>query len=118
MKVKKKEQYKMEFDISEKLAIVHLIDSVIVADGKVHEGEINALSKLMPIIDFDSNFLIQARTIDIDQSVLILKEMTEDKKSKLAEILEEVAISDGYVHEKESDVIRHVFSEIGVSKKA
>ena len=44
--------------------------------------------------------------------------MTEDKKSKLAEILEEVAISDGYVHEKESDVIRHVFSEIGVSKKA
>ena len=108
----------MEFDISEKLAIVHLIDSVIVTDGKVHEGEINALSKLMPIIDFDSNFLIQARTIDIDQSVLILKEMTEDKKSKLAEILEEVAISDGYVHEKESDVIRHVFSEIGVSKKA
>ena len=108
----------MEFDISEKLAIVHLIDSVIVADGKVHEGEINALSKLMPIIDFDSNFLIQARTIDIDQSVLILKEMTEDKKRKLAEILEEVAISDGYVHEKESDVIRHVFSEIGVSKKA
>ena len=108
----------MEFDISEKLAIVHLIDSVIIADGKVHECEINALSKLMPIIDFDSNFLIQARTIDIDQSVLILKEMTEDKKSKLAEILEEVAISDGYVHEKESDVIRHVFSEIGVSKKA
>ncbi|HAF76459.1 MAG TPA: hypothetical protein DCG42_03985 [Maribacter sp.] len=108
----------MEFDISEKLAIVHLIDSVIIADGKVHEGEINALSKLMPIIDFDSNFLIQARTIDIDQSVLILKEMTEDKKSKLVEILEEVAISDGYVHEKESDVIRHVFSEIGVSKKA
>ena len=108
----------MEFDISEKLAIVHLIDSVIIADGKVHEGEINALSKLMPIIDFDSNFLIQARTIDIDQSVLILKEMTADKKSKLAEILEEVAISDGYVHEKESDVIRHVFSEIGVSKKA
>ena len=46
----------MEFDISEKLAIVHLIDSVIIADGKVHKGEINALSKLMPIIDFDSNF--------------------------------------------------------------
>ena len=49
----------MEFDISEKLAIVHLIDSVIVADGKVHEGEINALSKLMPIIDFDSNLMMQ-----------------------------------------------------------
>ncbi len=108
----------MEFDIPEKLAIVHLIDSVIVADGEVHTGEINALSKLMPIIDFDSNFLIQARTIDIDQSVHILKGMSEAKKIRLAEILEDVAISDGYIHQKESDVIRHVFSEIGVSKKA
>jgi len=107
----------MEFNISEKLAIVHLIDLVIVADGEVHKGEINALSKLMAIIDFDSNFLIQARTIDIDQSVHVLKDMTENKKSKLAQILEEVAISDGYIHEKESDVIRHVFAEIGVSKK-
>ncbi|MDF4221014.1 MULTISPECIES: TerB family tellurite resistance protein [Maribacter] len=108
----------MKFDIPEKLAIVHLIDSVIVADGEVHNGEINALSRLMPIIDFDSNFLIQARTIDIDQSVHILKDMSESKKSKLAEILEEVAISDGYIHEKESVVIRHVFSQIGLSKKA
>ena len=108
----------MEFEISEKLAMVHLIDSVIVADGEVHNGEINALTKLMTIIDFDSNFLIQARSIDIEQSVNILKGMSEDKKSKLAQILEDVAISDGYIHEKESDVIRHVFSEIGLSKKA
>ena len=108
----------MEFDISEKLAMVHLIDSVIVADGEVHNGEINALAKLMAIIDFDSNFLIQARNIDLEQSVHILKQMPEDKKSKLAQILKEVAISDGYIHEKESDVIRHVFSEIGLSKKA
>jgi uncharacterized tellurite resistance protein B-like protein len=108
----------MEFDISEKLAMVHLIDSVIVADGEVHKGEINALTKLMTIIDFDSNFLIQARNIDIDQSVNILKDMPEDKKSKLAKILKDVAISDGYIHEKESDVIRLVFSEIGLSKKA
>ncbi|WP_299319407.1 TerB family tellurite resistance protein [uncultured Maribacter sp.] len=108
----------MEFEISEKLAMVHLIDSVIVADGEVHNGEINALTKLMTIIDFDSNFLIQARSIDIEQSVNILKGMSEDKKSKLAQILEDVAISDGYIHEKESDVIRHVFFEIGLSKKA
>lgn len=108
----------MEFEIPEKLAMVHLIDSVIVADGEVHNGEINALTKLMTIIDFDSNFLIQARSIDIEQSVNILKGMSEKKKSKLAQILKDVAISDGYIHEKESDVIRHVFSEIGLSKKA
>jgi uncharacterized tellurite resistance protein B-like protein len=108
----------MEFDISEKLAMVHIIDSVIVADGEVHKGEINALSRLMTIIDFDSNFLIQARSIDIEQSVKILKDTSEEKKVKLAQILKDVAISDGYFHEKEDNVISHVIAEIGVSKKA
>ena len=54
----------MKFDISEKLAMVNVIDSVIVADGKVHKGEINALSKLIEVIDFDSNFLNRAKYCD------------------------------------------------------
>jgi len=106
----------MKFDISEKLAMVNVIDSLIVADGEVHKGEINALSRLMEVIDFDSNFLIQARTIDTQQSVVILKEMQQEKKDKLVQILEDVAISDGFVHEKENDIINHIFSAIGVVK--
>jgi uncharacterized tellurite resistance protein B-like protein len=104
----------MEFNLSEKLAMVHIIDSVIIADGKVHKGEINALGKLMKIIDFDSNFIVQARTIDMEQSLNILKDMTPIKKTELAIILEDVAISDGYIHEKENDIMKHVFSALGI----
>lgn len=107
----------MKFDISEKLAMVNLIDAVIIADGKVHEGEINALSLLMDVIDFDSNFLIQARTIETDQSVEILKNMPQEKKDKLAQILEDVALSDGFVHEKENDLMNHIFTAIGITNK-
>lgn len=106
----------MKFDISEKLAMVNVIDSVIVADGEVHKGEIDALSKLMAVIDFDSNFLIQARTIDTAQSVVILKDMPQEKKDKLAEILEDIALSDGFIHEKENDVINHIYAAIGIVK--
>tara|TARA_R110001592_G_scaffold94994_2_gene274183 strand:+ start:5946 stop:6278 length:333 start_codon:yes stop_codon:yes gene_type:complete len=106
----------MKFDISEKLAMVNVIDSVIVADGKVHKGEINALSKLIEVIDFDSNFLIQARAIETEQSIVILKEMPQEKKNQLAQILEDVALSDGFLHEKENDVIDHIFSSIGIVK--
>lgn len=106
----------MKFNISEKLAMVNVIDAVIIADGEVHKGEIDTLSKLMEIIDFDSNFLIQARTIDTEQSVVILKEMPQEKKDKLAQILEEVALSDGFIHEKENDVMNHIFSSIGIVK--
>ena len=106
----------MKFDISEKLAMVNVIDSVIVADGKVHKGEINALSKLIEVIDFDSNFLIQARAIETEQSIVILKGMPQEKKNQLAQILEDVALSDGFLHEKENDVIDHIFSSIGIVK--
>ncbi|TVZ16479.1 TerB family tellurite resistance protein [Maribacter sp. MAR_2009_72] len=106
----------MNFDLSEKLAIVNVIDAVIVADGKIHKGEINALSRLMSIIDFDSNFLIQARTIDTAQSVVILKKMSQDKKNNLAQILEDVALADGFIHEKENDLINYIYNAIGMMK--
>ena len=51
----------IDFSLKEKLAIVNALDSVIHADGKVHTGEINALSELMNSLDFDSNFIVQAR---------------------------------------------------------
>ena len=104
----------MKFSIAEKLAFVNVIDSVILADGKVHSGEINALSKLMQVLDFDSNFLVQARNLNTAQSIVILDNISQEKKQMLALILEDVAISDGFKHEKEVEVIGHVFSAIGI----
>jgi len=105
----------MKFEISEKLAIVNLVDSVIMADGEVHKGEINAFSDLMEVIDFDSNFLLQARNLNTENSISLLKGMPQDKKERLIKILEDIAISDGFVHEKELEVITHVISSIGTS---
>lgn len=107
----------MKLDISEKLAIVHVIESLIMADGKVHKGEINSLCRLMDILDFDSNLLVQARSLPTDTYLEILKEMGADKKHELAKILEEVAASDGYVHEKEIEVMNNVFKFIDLEYK-
>ena len=43
------------------------------ADGHVHDGEITALTELMKEIDFDSNFIMQARNIDREQAISILR---------------------------------------------
>ena len=45
----------MELNLAEKLAIIKMIYSMVYADGVVHSGEINEVSKLMKEIDFDSN---------------------------------------------------------------
>jgi uncharacterized tellurite resistance protein B-like protein len=107
----------MKLDISEKLAVVHVIESLIMADGKVHAGEINSLRRLMDILDLDSNLLVQARNLPTDTYLDILKEMSLEKKNELAKILEEVAASDGYVHEKEIVVMNNVFTFIGLEYK-
>jgi len=104
----------VHFIMAEKLAIVHLVDSVILVDGRVHNGEICALTQLMKIIDFDSNFIVQARNINIDQALMLLVKMSDEKKSTLKSILEMIAISDGFVHEKETDLMARVFKSIGM----
>ncbi|MFT5738127.1 MAG: hypothetical protein ACJAU2_000816 [Maribacter sp.] len=45
----------MELNLAEKLPIVKMIYSTVQVDGIVHSGEISEVSKLMYVIDFDSN---------------------------------------------------------------
>lgn len=104
----------MEFNLVEKLAIVKFVESVIRADGIVHKKEINELSLLMKQLDFDSNFLLQARGIETKQGLLILNNMTNLKKKALASILEEMAIADGFIHEKEMEIIQKTCKAMGI----
>lgn len=96
------------FSIAEKLAIVQALDSVILADGTVHKGEIDMMSTLMHRLDFDSNFLVQARNLSVDQCSLVLDEMSDQKKIVLAQILDDMAKADGFVHKKEIEVISNI----------
>lgn len=107
----------LHFTLAEKLAIVHAVDSVILVDGQVHNGEIDAITKLMKLIDFDSNFIMQARNIDAEQALSILVKMPDEKKSRLKSILEMIAISDGFLHEKETDLMAYVFKSMGIEQE-
>lgn len=98
-----------DFNLAEKLAIVHAINAVILADGQVHDGEISALTQLMKLIDFDSNFILQARNIDSKQALAILRKMPSEKKKNLESILEMTAISDGFKHSKESTLMAYIY---------
>lgn len=105
------------FNLAEKLALVNAIDSVIVADEYIHEAELTLFSQLMKRIDFDSNFIIHARNITTEQSLTILKAMSEVKKNTVAEILNEVAKVDGFVHKKEVALILGICEAVGIRRE-
>lgn len=111
-------QQPLVFTIAEKLALVNAINSVIVADELIHKAELSLLHQLMRRIDFDSNFILQARNITDEQRLLIVKSMSNAKKKALAEILDEVANSDGYFHEKEMKLILGICTAMGICTEA
>lgn len=102
----------MNLNLAEKLAIVKMIYSMVYADGVVHSGEINEVSKLMTVIDFDSNQIQYAQNIEKEQSIAILQQMTDTKKKALNKILEDLAKSDGFIHEKETELLNSVLASL------
>ena len=103
----------VKFSLAEKLAVVQSIHSVILADEIVHNGEIKALGILMNRLDFDSNFILQARNLPEDQNMKTLNNMSVEKKKYLSTILDEIAKSDGFIHDKEIKLIKDIFKTIG-----
>lgn len=107
----------MEFTRDEKLAVVKMVDYVILADSKVDPAEMKLLTQLMQRFKFDSFFIGQARNLNKDKAFKTLSLMPMDKKKILVELLDEVAISDGLVHEKEIIKIMETLQHMGVERE-
>ncbi|MDR5589940.1 hypothetical protein [Christiangramia sp. SM2212] len=104
----------MEFNLAEKLAIVKDIDRVILADNKVENGEMEYLGQLMKLLEFDSEFVEEARKFNIQQANGILENMSEAKKHSLAIMLHEMAYADGDMGREELKLLFNVFEDVGI----
>lgn len=104
------------FAIEEKLALVKMVDYVILADSKVAPEEMTLLILLMERFRFDSVFIGKARNLNRAKAFEILSQMPWAKKKILAVLLEEVAISDGFIHEKEIILILEALDYMGMEK--
>lgn len=102
---------------SEKLAFVKMVDSVINADEVIHDAEIEIMDQLMKRYEFDSVFIAKAKEKNIDECISILTSMPPKKKSLLIQMLKVVAISDGFVHKSEIDLIIAYCENIGLCNK-
>jgi len=107
----------MEFEEFVKAAFVKMIYEVIEADGEVHPGEIEVLNKLKSVIGFDDAFLERAKLLAYDNAIVTLYNLPHEQKKALADILDEVAISDGAIHKKEMDLIIETYISIGLGEE-
>ncbi len=106
------------FNIPEKMALVKMIYSVIIADRLVHKKEIQLMTNLTQRLNFDTSFIEQAQTMNTDESIAILDDMEKHKKQVVGRILHEVAKADGFVHDNEMTLLLNIFSAIGIGSGA
>ena len=107
----------IDFTKEEKLALVKMVDYVILADSKVDPAEMRYLTQLMDRFTFDSFFVGQARNLNKDKAFKILSLMSLPKKKEVAKLLDEVAISDGFVHDKELLKIAEALGHMDIKKE-
>ncbi|MDF4201770.1 hypothetical protein PXD56_02305 [Maribacter sp. SA7] len=107
----------IDFTKEEKLAVVKMVDYVILADSRVDPAEMRYLTLLMDRFSFDSFFVGQARNLNKEKAFKILSLMSLPKKREVAKLLDEVAISDGFVHDKELLKIKEALDHMEIQKE-
>lgn len=105
----------MEFTMSEKLAIAKSVGELIASDGKIDLQEILYLQQLKEAVWFDDKIIEQARDMDIDDTIIILREMTDKKKLILRRIVEEMINADWEAADEEIEVWNFILMAAGFS---
>ncbi len=100
----------MNFDQDEKLAVVKAIAETIELDKKYKVGELMYLDELMKTLDFDMQFVEEARDLSSLKAVSTLRSMSEEKKKALIIMIDKMTEADGTVHKKETDFVVNLVS--------
>ncbi len=100
----------MNFDQDEKLAVVKAIAETIELDKKYKVGELMYLDELMDKLDFDMQFVEEAKELSSIKTVSILRGMSDEKKKALIIMIDKMTEADGFVHKRESDFVVNLVS--------
>lgn len=104
----------MEYNQAEKLGVLKAIDQVLRVDDRIYEGESFFISQLSKVMDFDRALFDEARKLNLDEAIGILRGMSDEKKEALAVMLNQAANADGKVQDDELKTIYTIFSRAGV----
>ena len=95
----------MQFDQTEKMAVVKTIVETIDLDDQYKLGEFIYLDELMNTLDFDTQYMAKAKQLSSKKAVQSLQSMTKEKKEALIIIIDKMIESDGAVHRKEKEFL-------------
>ena len=104
----------MEFTNLEKSAIIRVLTDIMLADGVVDPGEKSYLIQIFNVLNADKTILDSAKSIRVSESLAILSQMTDAKKTALAVMMQQMIEADNDIDEKEMEIFVAVFVAAGI----
>ena len=104
----------MQFTDQEKIAILSLLIEMANADNQIVFEEMIAINLICQKLEIDHNSFVVAYDLRCEHAIEVLKNMSDDKKLQLANMMIEIIDSDNQVDDNEIALLNHACSKIGI----
>jgi len=107
----------LSLKLNEKIAFLHALISMMVADGNVSPNEMNLINKFVSMKDVNVGQaeFDQARAMSDVEAKNILSQMSDEKKRLLGFLLQDMAHADGVIDEGEKLYWMKIKSDINIT---
>lgn len=95
---------------TEKYAIVSVLSQIMNADGVIHPKEVEFMDSIYKKLGITIEEIQEVMNLDPIQAKIIIDEMSIENKQVAKALFDSMAISDGFVHPKETAIIESLFS--------
>ena len=99
------------FTLIQKLAILKSLDAVMMADGKASPEEKVFLEKVLKEMELQPFMVDEARKVSVDDSLEILKRMSQEKKQLFAGMMNDMIHADRKIDEREVNLLINLYRE-------
>lgn len=98
-----------QFTIIEKFAIVTILSQIMKADGIIHPKEEEYMDKVFAELGIIISDMEDMANMDDIQARAVINEMLDDKKQYAQSLFVSMAEADGYLHPKETEIMKHLW---------
>lgn len=98
----------MEFDVTEKYAIIRTLERVAKADNRLEMEEMDMLIRVTGFLNMSSSDVYNAKELSFDSVREIISNMEEPKKDYLKQMLLELSNSDHNIDTSELKIILEI----------
>ncbi|MDO5656648.1 MAG: hypothetical protein Q4G27_10980 [Flavobacteriaceae bacterium] len=98
----------MKFTEEEKISMLKAMDSLIKIDNEIHEKEAEFMEAILAEFGWETGFMEKLESFKIEDAQKAVQSLSDEKLEYFRTLLNELALSDKFISDKEAEFIQRV----------